>query len=259
MTALAANRNTKRAGNGATIVKRNVSCGVDVLYSGGMVGRNASGYAVAASSALSQRTIGVAMETVDNSLGSAGDEVCDVEVGAFWMANSASTDALTIADIDEVCFVVDDATVARSAGTAGTRQPAGRVRDVSSTLGVLVEILGNEDLSGGSVPTITTGTNTTASSVPVMLFQRVGNVVQFTGRASVSHTAGVPTASTFEISVPIASAMDAAADVIGTVTGDLVTKGYLTAELTNNTIVANYSIGGTGAQVVHFSGSYLVK
>ena len=114
-------------------------------------------------------------------------------------------------------------------------------------------------LSGGTTPTITTGTNTTASTVPVMLFQRVGNVVQFSGRASVSHTAGSPTASTFEISLPIDSALDAAADVIGTVTGDLVTKGYLTAELTNNTIVANYSIGGTGAQVVHFSGSYLVK
>lgn len=259
MTALAATRNTKRGGTATVVSKLNIDMGVDIGYAGGMAGRNSSGDLVAASSALSQRTVGVFVSTADNSAGSAGDIEAQIERGSFWLGNSASTDAITDADIGEVCFVVDDQTVARSAGTAGTRQPAGRVLAVDSTLGVLVEILGNENLSGGTTPTITTGTNTTASSVPVMLFTRVGNVVSFSGRASVSHTAGAPTASTFEVSLPVASDFDAAADVIGTVTGDLVTKGYLSAQTTNNTIVVNYSIGGTGAQVVHFSGSYLVK
>lgn len=259
MTALAADRPTKRGGLATVVSKLNIDMGVDIGYAGGMAGRNSSGDLVAASSALSQRTVGVFVKTVDNSAGSAGDLEAQIERGSFWMTNSATTDAITDAEIGEVCFVVDDATVAKTAGTAGTRQPAGRVLAVDSTLGVLVEILGNETLSGGSVPTVTTGTNTTASTVPVMLFQRVGNVVSFSGRASVSHTAGAPTASTFTVSPPVASDFDAAADVIGTVTGDLVTKGFLTAETTTNAIVVNYSIGGTGAQVVHFSGSYLVK
>ncbi len=259
MTLLSADRQTTRAGFNACIEDLDIAAGVDIIYRGGMVGKNASGYAVAASSALSQRTMGVAKGTVDNSGGSAGDKRVAVLRGSFYFGNSSSTDALTIADIGEPCFVVDDQTVGRTAGTAGTRQIAGRVLNVDSTLGVLVEILGTDETSGGSVPTITTGTNTTASSVPVMLFSRVGNVVHFSGRASVTHTAGAPTASTFEISLPIASLLDAAADVIGTVTGANVTVGHLTANTTDDRIVANYSIGATGAQVVSFSGSYLVK
>jgi hypothetical protein len=256
MTVLADDRGTQRLAGSTKFV---FPVGVDIVYSGGMVGRNASGYAVAASSALSQRVIGVAMETIDNSLGDAGDENVKVERGCFWFTNSASADEITIADVGEDCFCVDDQTVARSAGTAGTRQVAGRIVGVDSTLGVCVEIDGASDVSGAYTPVFATGTNTTAGGTLVGLFEKVGSVVSFSVRGSITHTAGAPTASTFELSLPIASGLAAAGDVIGVVTGANVTVGHLTAELTNNTLVANYSIGATGAQVVTCSGHYLIK
>lgn len=259
MTLLSADRQTTRAGFAAVIEDLDLPAGVDIVYRGGMVGKDASGNAVAASSTLAQRVMGVAKGTVDNSAGSAGDKRVAILRGAFYMTNGSSADALTAADIGEPCFVIDDQTVGRTSGTAGTRQVAGRVLNVDSTLGVLVEMLGTEPVSGGTTPTITVTGNTTASTVPVMLFQRVGNVVHFTGRASVSHTAGAPTASTFDVSLPIASLFDAAADAMGTVTGDQVTRGIITANTTDDRLTISYYIGGTGAQVVNFSGSYLVK
>jgi hypothetical protein len=256
MAALDTDRNTKRLAGSTKFV---FPCGVDILYSGGMVGRNATGYAVAASSALSQRVVGVAMETVDNSGGSAGDENVAVERGCFWFGNSADGDAITIAEIGEDCFVVDDQTVAKTAGTAGTRQVAGRIVGVDSTLGVCVEISGDADVSGAFTPTFTAGTNTTAGGSMVGLFAKKGSVVEFSIRGSITHTAGAPTASTFEVSLPIASDLAAAGDVIATVTGANVTVGHGTANTTDNRIVANYSIGATGAQVVTITGHYLLK
>jgi hypothetical protein len=256
MTALAVERGTKRLSGSTKFV---FPVGVDIVYGGGMVGRNASGYAVAASSAVSQRVVGVAMETVDNSLGDAGDENVKVERGCFWFTNSADADEITIADIGEDCFCVDDQTVSRSAGTAGTRQVAGRIVGVNSTDGVCVEISGDSDVSGMYVPTFTSGTNTTAGASLIGYFSKQGPIVSYTLRGSISHTGGAPTASTFELSLPIASAFDAAGDAGGCVTGANVTVGHVTAELTNNTLVANYSIGATGAQAVTLSGHYLIK
>lgn len=256
MTALSAERSTKRlAGNTAF----SVPVGVDVVYRGGMVGRNSSGYAVAASSDVSQRVIGVAMETVDNSAGSAGDKSVRVERGCFWFGNSASGDAITIADVGEPCFVVDDQTVARTAGDAGTRQIAGRVVAVDSALGVCVEIDGKSDVSGLYTPSFTAGTNTTAGASLVGFFQKLGGVVSYTIRGTISHTAGAPTASTFEVSLPIASAFDDASDAAGVVTGANVSVGHVTAETNNDTLVANYSIGASGDHAVTLTGHYLLQ
>lgn len=62
----------------------------------------------------------------------------DVHEGAYLFKNSAGVDAITVADVDRYCFVVDDETVAGNSAS-GTRPRAGVVREVS-TLGVWVEI-----------------------------------------------------------------------------------------------------------------------
>lgn len=237
--------------------------GVDIIYRGGLVGRNSSGYLVAAQAGT--RVIGVCCETLDNSAGSNGllstglEARVRTERGTFRFVNSATTLAVTVADIGELCYAVDDQTVARSSGAAAAAYPvAGRIVDVDSD-GVWVEVLGDGDVAGVWTPTFSTGTNTTAGGTLVGIYQRVGNVVSFSARGSITHTAGAPTASTFELSLPIKSLLDAAGDVVGNVTGANVTVGHLTAQTTNDTLVANYSIGATGAQVVTVSGHYVVK
>ena len=52
--------------------------------------------------------------------------------------NSAAGDAITRAEIGDVCYIVDDETVAKTNGTS-TRSAAGTIRDVDAQ-GVWVEI-----------------------------------------------------------------------------------------------------------------------
>ncbi|BBF92366.1 hypothetical protein [Blastochloris tepida] len=80
---------------------------------------------------------GRAEETVDNSSGSAGDVWITVRRGVFRFANKAD-DAVTQADVGKDCYVVDDATVAKTTA-ANTRSKAGTVRAVEAG-GVWVEI-----------------------------------------------------------------------------------------------------------------------
>ncbi len=261
MTALDSDRTTKRAGTASVISKLSVALGTDIVYSGGMVGRLSTGLCTAATVTAGLRVLGVAMETVDNSAGGSG-VLCDIERGSFWFANSESADEILDDDIGEKCYVVDDQTVAKVVGAAGARPVAGRVMAIHSTKGVLVEILGDEDglaVSGTFVPTITVSGNTTASSVPVGWYTRVGNLVTYTVRASVTHTAGAPTASTIDVSLPIASAFDAAADAGGVVSGVATITGAVTANTTDDRLTLSYLNTGTGALVVQATGHYLVK
>ncbi len=83
------------------------------------------------------RVVGMALQSVT---GGAADGAVTVEVeeGTYLLKNSAGVDAITVADIDGYCFVVDDETVA-SNSASGTRPRAGIVREVGSD-GVWVEI-----------------------------------------------------------------------------------------------------------------------
>lgn len=142
MTALSADRNSPRAGNSPVASMLRVELGTDIVYGGGMVGRLSTGLCVAAAATAGMRVVGVSKKTVDNEAGASG-VYADLERGPFWFANSASTDEITNDHIGEKCYVVDDQTVGALA--TGNRPAAGRVLDVSSTRGVLVEILGEED------------------------------------------------------------------------------------------------------------------
>ena len=71
-------------------------------------------------------------------MGADGDQSVTSMGGIYPFANSASADALTRADINSVCYIVDDQTVAKTNG-GGTRSSAGIVYDVDSR-GVWVEL-----------------------------------------------------------------------------------------------------------------------
>ncbi len=142
MTALAKDIKTPRLGDSPlpTAFELPVVAS-DILYAGAMIVINASGYAAPAGSTGNidgARVVGRCEKQVDNSSGSAGALTARVVPGCFRYANSSSTDALTDADIGRPCFVVDDATVARTSNR-GTRTRAGKVVEVDSD-GVWVEL-----------------------------------------------------------------------------------------------------------------------
>lgn len=133
MSALSQDRNTRQREGG---IKSLLMAEAAVIYGGALVCRNATGYAEPGSTATGLIGVGRANERVDNTDGGDGALSIRVEPGVFVFANSASTDAITIAEIGNPCYVVDDQTVAKTDGS-GTRSIAGFVEDVDS-LGVWV-------------------------------------------------------------------------------------------------------------------------
>jgi hypothetical protein len=139
MTALSAERNTPvMDGNDVLVDSMYIPLAAGAkVYKGGIVALNSSGYGIAGStSALT--VVGRAEKTVDNTSGSNGDLSVEVRRGSFKYANSATTDALSQADVGRECFLVDDQTIARTS-SAGARPMAGRVTQVD-TDGVWVEL-----------------------------------------------------------------------------------------------------------------------
>lgn len=192
MTALAAERKTKRAGNHPKIVNQRVELGTDIVYSGGMVGRSSTGLCVAAQAVAGQRVLGVAMETVDNSAAASG-VYCEIARGAFWFANSATTDEILDDHLGEVCYAVDDNVVAITRGTTGIRPIAGRVMAIDSTLGVLVEICGDEDANAGGI--VGTLPAHTSNDVILLAAQVVPNAVYDIATTAAATTVTLPAAT----------------------------------------------------------------
>jgi hypothetical protein len=75
--------------------------------------------------------MGRANQYADNTAGGNGDLTVEVHPGVFAWDNSASSDEITLAEIGDVCYLVDDHTVAKTSA-GGTRSPAGIVDEVDS-------------------------------------------------------------------------------------------------------------------------------
>jgi len=133
--ALAADRNTPR--REGDILSGSVAAAVKI-FAGALVMRNAAGYLTKGATAAGSVGVGRAEEQVDNSAGAAGDKALRFRPGTFRFKNSAAADAITIAEIGDKCFIVDDETVAKTDGTA-TRSPAGVIEDVDAQ-GVWVRV-----------------------------------------------------------------------------------------------------------------------
>lgn len=108
------------------------------IYAGGIVCLDASGNATPGAAATTLTPVGRAKATVDNT-GAAGVLSVEVERGVFKYANSAAADLITRAEIGDVCYIVDDATVAKTNG-GSTRSRAGLICDVDADGQVWVEL-----------------------------------------------------------------------------------------------------------------------
>lgn len=138
MALAAPRRNIARLAEGPASypVKAGVACiqsGLAILAAGyarpGRVGQGGDTPTKAADAATYQ-AVGVFVESVTGGVAD-GDQVVKVEAGTFNFGNSAGADAITIADIGKVCFVVDDQTVARTSSSQ-TRAVAGVVEQVDA-------------------------------------------------------------------------------------------------------------------------------
>lgn len=114
------------------------------IYLGALVATliGGSGYATNATADNTYRVVGVAAVRAENTTaagyGAAGDISVEVERGVFPFANSSSVDAVTAADVGELCYVVDNNTVARTS-SGGLRPVAGYVSRIENGM-VWVEI-----------------------------------------------------------------------------------------------------------------------
>lgn len=141
MTALAANFPRKRVGDNVLNPLRlamPLAAAVHV-YQGALVALNQAGTLVPASADPTLFVVGVSEEEKDNTNGAASALSTVPRRGTFPFTNSASTDAITGADVGRPCFVVDDTTVART-NPIGLRPVAGTVAGIDASGAVLVEV-----------------------------------------------------------------------------------------------------------------------
>lgn len=110
---------------GDKLVNDPVAAGA-ALYAGGIYCLDATGHAVPASESNTLKVRARVSVAVDNTGGSDGDMTVNGEKGVINANNSSGADEITIADIENDCYLVDDQTVART-DNGGARSRAGKV------------------------------------------------------------------------------------------------------------------------------------
>ncbi len=94
------------------------------IYQGSLIMANAGGYATVGAAATGQFALGVATKKVVNNPGANGAEKVPYEVGDFEFNSGTAGDALTIANVGDQVFIIDDDVVGATNGGA-TRSVAG--------------------------------------------------------------------------------------------------------------------------------------
>lgn len=103
-----------------------------LVYQGGMVALSPTGFAVPASEANNLILVGIAQETVDNTLGADGDFSVEVWSNvAFKLKNADGNEALKPQDLFQPCYALDDETVTKTDG-GGTRSHVGYVHRIEA-------------------------------------------------------------------------------------------------------------------------------
>lgn len=129
MTATTLDRNTNSR-NGKT--RAFPVAAATLIPSGVIACLNASNLLVNGATSTTQVCVGVPPRRIDNSAGAASAVNGECERGVFGpFGNSASTDQITLADVGNDCYIVDNQTVAKTNGSS-TRSVAGKVHDVTS-------------------------------------------------------------------------------------------------------------------------------
>src|SRR5690606_21674170 len=118
------------------------------IYAGALVCvARSTGYATKGATATGLIADGVARETADNADGDAGDIEVEVASGIYAFKNSADADEVTVAG--DVCYIVDDQTVAKTSAS-GTRSVAGYARKIDGS-DVYVELKNTQSADGDLV------------------------------------------------------------------------------------------------------------
>lgn len=203
--------------------------GIAALLAGkAIAGRAATTYAELAT----LRIAGVANHDV---LGGAadGDQVVSLDQLVAQFANSASGDEITASDIGNVCFLVDDQTVAKTVGT-GLRPIAGRIVDVDAD-GVWVSVgeltgIGPRKLR---LPFFIDQTDLLAGTAAELVSPVAGAIVGMSVIVQVAVTTGGPiTALVGTTAVDGLSCVIADAATKGTVVSDTPTAGHASTAVT---------------------------
>jgi hypothetical protein len=138
MTALAQDKARLRVGDAVSVADFAVAANTDI-FAGALVSVvGSTGLAINAATATTHLVLGVATFRCDNNPGAASERRVQVETGVFEFANSTAGDAITVANVGQSCFVVDNDQVALTNG-GSTRSRAGIIVGVTST-GVLVRV-----------------------------------------------------------------------------------------------------------------------
>lgn len=134
MAALTTARNTPELSGGVRGYP--VKGGVKAIQGG--IAVLTAGYAAPGTTAVGLVAVGRFEEMVDNTSGADGAASVRVKPGTFKYANSSAGDLIAQADVGADCYIVDDATVAKTNGT-NTRSRAGQIVGVTAD-GVWVQI-----------------------------------------------------------------------------------------------------------------------
>lgn len=138
MTALAAARDTRRASNNAVFNTHKVLLAANaIVFEGGMVAWNASGFGVPASASATLKVVGRAKVSADNTGGANGAIAIEVEAGCFSWTNS-SIAAVDQDDVGKVVYAEDDQTISET-DQGGTLSAAGVFYGFDDYSGVLVK------------------------------------------------------------------------------------------------------------------------
>lgn len=120
-----------------------------------------------------------------------------------------------------------------------------------------------EVVSGTYTPTITNVVNVAASSAPHAIYMRIGNIVHVSGIVNIDPTTAA-TATQFRISLPIASDLTAAGDLVGVgAEGSVVnTSGsaaIIDVDTTNDCAIVSYACMDGSNHGFSFSFQYIIK
>lgn len=113
---------------------------VDIIFRGALVSINAAGFVVP-SSDTAELVLGVALDEVDNSGGSAGDRTVRVDVGGAEIKVTHEDGSMTAANIGDVAMAQLDNEVT-SAGTSTNDPVAGVINEIVSATEVWVKLFG---------------------------------------------------------------------------------------------------------------------
>jgi hypothetical protein len=127
MVALTKDRNTPRLSGD---VRSGPVAAATTIFAGALLMRNAAGFLIEGQTATGLVGVGRAEERVENA-GADGAASVTWRPGIYRFANSAGADEIATAEIGDVCYAVDDQTVAKTDGSA-SRSPAGIVEDVDA-------------------------------------------------------------------------------------------------------------------------------